>query len=54
MDGTPILALVSIRYLPYKKDGQRQMGKKGRWQEATEYGWKNMDDEPTEFVEEMV
>lgn len=51
MNGTPILVTHTMRYLPYKKDGQRQMGKKGRWQEATEYGWKNAEVEPEEFLE---
>ena len=31
----------SYRWLAYKRDGARQMGKAGRWQRATEHGWQN-------------
>lgn len=31
----------TYRWLPYKPDGRKQMKADGRWQEATEYGWKN-------------
>lgn len=41
MDGTPIVTTKTVRYLPYKPDGQRQMKKHGRWQEFNGYGWDN-------------
>ena len=31
----------TYRWLAYKADGARQMGKSGRWQRATEHGWEN-------------
>lgn len=31
----------TYRWLPYKKDGRRQMKAQGRWQRATEYGYEN-------------
>jgi hypothetical protein len=40
--GHIIVRLVTTyRWLPYKPDGRRQMGRPGRWQAATEYGWTN-------------
>lgn len=34
-----------VRFLPYKPDGKRQMGKRGRWQTLNEYGgWDNCSD----------
>lgn len=45
-DGTPIITGHLVRYLPYKKDGKRQMKKPGRWQEWNGYGWSNIDWEP--------
>jgi hypothetical protein len=40
-DGTMVLVPQSWRYVFYKPDGRRQMGTKGRWQRATDYGWEN-------------
>jgi hypothetical protein len=40
-DGTPIIGSELYRYLPYKKDGARQMRAPGRWQRKTEFGWQN-------------
>ena len=45
-DGTELYGYKIIKYTPYKPNGAKQMGTKGRWQEATEYGWKNCDSEP--------
>lgn len=46
-DGTPIVTGHLVRYLPYKPQGAKQMGKAGRWQEWNGYGWSNIDWEPT-------
>ncbi len=43
-----------IRFLPYKPDGRRQMGKRGRWQRMNEYGgWENCAD-PTQILADCV
>ena len=31
----------TFRWLEYRSDGKRQMGVRGRWQRATEFGWRN-------------
>ena len=36
-----VRSVTSYRWLEYKKDGQRQMRARGRWQRATEWGWEN-------------
>jgi hypothetical protein len=43
-DGTPMSAYRTVRYLPYKIDGKRQMKVNGRWQEFNGYGWTNCDE----------
>jgi len=35
--------VTTYRFMPYKPDGRRQMGKRGRWQSATQYGFENCD-----------
>lgn len=38
----------TFKWSPYKPDGQRQMGVKGRWQQSGEYGgWTNAPLHPT-------
>lgn len=49
LNGTPLAGYRTIRYLPYKPDGQRQMNKPGRWQEHNGHGWENCQDEPDMF-----
>jgi hypothetical protein len=37
-----VTTVTTYRWKPYKPDGARQMGVKGRWQRAREYdGWEN-------------
>jgi hypothetical protein len=49
-DGTPIASYRSVRYLPYKPDGKRQMRAEGRWQESNGYGgWENCKEDPAEW-----
>lgn len=43
-DGTPITVGQTMRYLPYKPDGKRQMQAEGRWQAWNGYGWTNCED----------
>lgn len=45
-----VRSVVCYRWLAYKPDGARQMGKPGRWQRATEYGWENATLPDGEFV----
>lgn len=45
-DGTPIAAQRTVRYLPYKPEGKRQMKADGRWQEHNGYGWENCREDP--------
>lgn len=45
-DGTPVIAPEFYRFLPYKPQGQKQMGKKGRWQRHNGYGWDNCEEPP--------
>ena len=40
----------TFRWLAYKPDGARQMGRKGRWQRATEHGFVNEHLPEGEFV----
>lgn len=49
-DGTPMLASRTVRYLPYKPDGKRQMRADGRWQEWNGHGWTNCTDDPESFM----
>ncbi len=42
-----IFSCQPVRFLPYKPDGRRQRGKRGRWQVLNEYGgWENCADPP--------
>lgn len=52
LDGTPIQVPHTVRYLPYKPDGKRQMKADGRWQEHNGYGWQNINWEPTKWLGE--
>lgn len=49
-DGTPVISFRTVRYLPYKPDGKRQMQSEGRWQEHNGYGWENCKEEPTQWL----
>ena len=49
-DGTPITAARTVRYLPYKPDGRRQMQTDGRWQEWNGYGWRNCEGDPGKWL----
>lgn len=49
-DGTVVVSHRSVRYLPYKPDGKRQMKTEGRWQEHNGYGWENCKEPPTGWM----